>query len=95
MAIILPGGSSMPRYTPLVIIEKVKDDLGITYEEMARRIRKRNKKGSPVGAFLNQLALGMKRCSPDMATSIAKAFPDRIHREDLIWPVNHKQASNA
>jgi hypothetical protein len=84
----------MARYTPLNIIEKVKDDLGITYEEMARRVRKRNKKGSPVGAFLNQLALGMKRCSPDMAEAIAKTFPEQIRREDLIWPEKCRAAIN-
>jgi hypothetical protein len=84
----------MARYIPLAIIEKVKNDLGITYEEMAKRVRKRNKKGSPVGAFLNQLALGMKRCSPDMAEAIAKTFPDQVRREDLIWPKEYRQASS-
>jgi hypothetical protein len=84
----------MTKHPPVVVIKNVKDELGITYEEMAARIRKRTKRPSPVGAFLNQLALGVKRCSPDMAVAIEKTFPEKIRREDLIWPSGFKKASN-
>ena len=84
----------MTKHPPVVVIKNVKDELGITYEEMASRIRRRTKKKSPVGAFLNQLALGVKRCSPDMAVAIEKTFPEKIRREELIWPLGFKKASN-
>lgn len=83
----------MSKYPPVVAIKQLKDELGITYAEMASRIRKRTKKGSPVGAFLNQLVLGSKRCSPDMAVAIEKTFPDKIRREDLVWPERLREAS--
>lgn len=83
----------MTKCPPVVIIKNVKDELGITYEEMAARIRKRTKKASPVGAYLNQLVLGKKRCSPDMAVAIAKTFPEKIRREELVWPLSFKKAS--
>jgi hypothetical protein len=88
----------MSKYTGLTVIRGTCKELKITYDQFAGEVREITKgsplEGSPCAGYIALMVCGRKRPSPEMADAIAKAFPEKIRREDLIWPEDQEKACN-